>query len=142
LLQLIDRIFTNSRYLIDLSNNEIILDIQSDINKKRSSIKTIKIDKKLKIDDLRKFITLDFETIKIKSGNDYINQPVLLAYYDFYKNKTDYSLLTKDSNKLIRNILEKFLTKEYNGYKIYAHNLSLFDSVFILKNLIYFIRTN
>jgi hypothetical protein len=133
LLQLIDRSFGNTSYLIDIINNEVNLVTNYDINKNRGYIKTIKIDKKLKIDDLRKFITLDFETIKIKSGNDYINQPILLAYQDYYKNKTNYTLLNVNKDNLIINVLENFFKKEYNGYKIYAHNLSLFDSVFILK---------
>jgi hypothetical protein len=60
LLQLIDRSFGNTSYLIDIINNEVNLVTNYDINKNRGYIKTIKIDKKLKIDDLRKFITLDF----------------------------------------------------------------------------------
>lgn len=60
MLQLIDRSFGNTSYLIDIINNEVNLVTNYDINKNRGYIKTIKIDKKLKIDDLRKFITLDF----------------------------------------------------------------------------------
>ena len=60
MLQLIDRSFGNTSYLIDIINNEVNLVTNYDINKNRGYIKTIKIDKKLKIDDLRKIHHIRF----------------------------------------------------------------------------------
>jgi hypothetical protein len=37
---------------------------------------------------------------------------------------------------LIQHTLEDLLDPKYNGFKIYAHNLSFFDGIFILKNLV------
>nr|YP_010192425.1 DNA polymerase [Amanita sinensis]QZN08162.1 DNA polymerase [Amanita sinensis] len=133
---MIERSCGNNTDFINLIKSEVLLTTKQDINKNNGFITSIKKDEKLKIYHLRKFITLDFETIKDKNMENFNHIPVLLGYYDFYINKKGYSLLLNDSNNKIISILEKFLTKEYNGYKIYAHNLGLFDSIFILKNLV------
>ena len=36
----------------------------------------------------------------------------------------------------IQNFLAQFLQKKYNGFKIYAHNLDMFDAVYIIYELV------
>nr|YP_010192418.1 hypothetical protein LK379_mgp34 [Amanita sinensis]QZN08155.1 hypothetical protein [Amanita sinensis] len=58
--KMIERSFANTTYSINLETNEILLINHLDINKHKGFIKTIKLDNSLSIENLRKFITLDF----------------------------------------------------------------------------------
>jgi hypothetical protein len=133
---LIERTIKDESYLIDSINNELVLYKKTNVNKSRGYIKPLKLDTDLNINDLKKFITIDFETIKVIKNNHFINIPVLLGVYNFYNNKHDRVLLTNyrndkgfDRNLLIQHRLEQLLNPVYNGFRIYAHNLSLFDGI-------------
>ena len=139
---LIERSFNDEIYLIDPVNNELILYKNIDVNKAQGYIKTLKPDIKLKANHLRKFITFDFETIKKVKNNHYENIPVLLGYHDYNSNESNHIFLINDINNkksekglLIQNLFENFLKPKYNGFKLYAHNLSRFDAVYLLMNL-------
>jgi hypothetical protein len=141
---LIERSFKDEIYLIDSINNELILYKNNNANKSKGFIKSLKIDASLNKEELNKFITFDFETIKVrKSNHSFENIPVLLGYYDHYNNISDHLFLfdnVKDKNLnvishrkiFIQHFLEQFLTPKYNGFKFYAHNLSRFESLCFL----------
>ncbi len=68
-------------------NNEILLYKYNDVNKNKGYIKKLDLTPNLSLNDLNKFITFDFETIKvIKSKFSFENIPVLLGYFDHYNN--------------------------------------------------------
>ena len=145
---LLERSFGSEIYLIDSINNEILLYKNKDANKNKGFIKKLDLNTKLSLNDLNKFITFDFETIKVtKNNNSFENIPILLGYHDHYNNISDHSFLfdrINDKNLdivsnrkvLIKQFFEKFLTSKYNGFKFYAHNLSRFDAIFMLMNLV------
>jgi len=71
-----------------------------------------------------KVITFDIETV-LKDGK-------LVPYlYSMFDGNNSYSFFT-DSPKAL---FDTILRSKYRGYKVYAHNLSGFDSVFIFKYL-------
>jgi hypothetical protein len=140
---LIERTIKDESYLIDSINNELVLYKKTNVNKSRGYIKPLKTNNDLNINDLRKFITIDFETIKVIKNDHFVNIPVMLGVYNFYNDIHDRVLLSNykidkgfDRNLLIQHRLEQFLVPELNDFRIYAHNLSLFDVIFILKNLV------
>jgi DNA polymerase type B, organellar and viral len=143
---LIERSFKDEIYLIDSINNEILLYKNENIINQRDYIQNLKLDPNLTEKDLTKFITLDFETIKYKiDEKSYENIPVLIAYFNFYNKTSGYELLFNLNDKSreglnpelkIQKFLISFLNPKYHGFKFYAHNLSLFDGIFILKNLV------
>jgi hypothetical protein len=75
------------------------------------------------------FITLDIET--------YIKNNVLIPYcISIYDGKsinsffiTDY----KDSANMLLSALKSILSRKYNGYNIYIHNMAKFDIIFYLN---------
>jgi hypothetical protein len=87
-----------------------------------------KLQKESKLSN--KFITVDIETIKIENKVT----PYLINAYDGRQHLTSYN---KDENLLFQifmNNLLSILEKGSINY-IYAHNLSTFDGVLILKHL-------
>src|SRR6266850_1531200 len=42
----------------------------------------------------------------------------------------------KDSQDLILTALKSILTRKYNGYNVYMHNMAKFDIIFLLKHLV------
>lgn len=75
------------------------------------------------------FITMDLETRNINGTMI----PYCVSIYDgknvvsFYLN--DY----KDSNEMLKNSILYLMKRKYNGYKVYLHNFSNFDGIFLLK---------
>jgi DNA polymerase type B, organellar and viral len=96
-------------------------------------LKTKFISKTRKIKFLtNKFITLDIETYII----DGLLIPYLICFYD---GKNFYSFYLSDYNsveEMMIDCLKSILIRKYNGYKIYAHNLSKFDIIFLMKYLV------
>jgi hypothetical protein len=98
-----------------------------------NELKTKFISKTKKINFLtNKFITIDIETYN--HNGDLI--PYLICFYDgkdfFPFFLSDYSSI----EQMIMDCLNSILIRKYNGYKIYAHNLSKFDIIFLLKYLV------
>lgn len=78
-----------------------------------------------------KILTLDLETRDIGG----VKVPICMSIYD---GKKATSFLFKDSNKWEEEMLKgikTIMTRKYDGYKIYVHNLSYFDSIFMLDTL-------
>ena len=81
---------------------------------------------------LNNFITLDIETYI--QDNTLI--PFLICIYDG-KNRLAFGLWDYENVELmILDCLKSILTRKYNGYKIYIHNMAKFDVIFLLKYLI------
>jgi hypothetical protein len=89
-----------------------------------------------------KILTLDFETRDIEivdNDTGVVNKvkvPICLCIYD---GKNSFYFLFKDPNNWISDLMKAFrnsiMKRKYNDYKIYVHNLSHFDSVFMLDVL-------
>jgi hypothetical protein len=76
------------------------------------------------------FITMDLETRDIKNKkivfavSIYDGKKIVNFYLSDYKNNSDL---------LIKSAIESLLLRKYNGYKVYLHNFSEFDGIFMLK---------
>jgi hypothetical protein len=97
------------------------------INRPTSYLKSIKVDKQIN----EKFITMDIESRKINN----ISTPYLIGIYDGIKS---YSFYLKDYNNIesmLKAAFTHLLKSKYDQHKIYLHNLSFFDGVFMLNIL-------
>src|SRR6266850_1733066 len=69
-----------------------------------------------------------------------IKNNVLIPYcISIYDGKIAYSYFIsdfKDSQDLILTALKSILTRKYNGYNVYMHNMAKFDIIFLLKHLV------
>jgi hypothetical protein len=61
--------------------------------------------------------------------------PYCICFYDGKISKSFYLSDYKDSQEMLTFAIASLLKRKYNGYKIYVHNLSNFDGIFILKIL-------
>jgi hypothetical protein len=78
------------------------------------------------------YITMDIETRTINN----ILIPYLLCWYDGINKKSYHINEYNNSFELLINVVMKDLTiKKYDNYKIYLHNFSNFDGIFLLKYL-------
>lgn len=95
-------------------------------------IKKMKVDRKLIYD----FYTMDIETIKIENKIT----PYLICAYD----RNDYIIsYNSDQESLFTTFFEQLLSKIKPGLTtIYAHNLSAFDGIFIMKYLLRYGEVN
>lgn len=154
----------NEIYLIDMLTNEILLISKNNINTmKRGFINPKSLDEKFAkdpINELKKFITLDFETITNMTGNEentsktFID-PILLTTYDFYNNNInsiqfqrinypnfiapyleEITEMKYDNMVKIGDYIGQFMTHKFHKFRIYAHNMSGFDGIFILNSLL------
>ena len=146
---------TNSILLI--SRNNINLMKMGFINPKSQDEKFIKNP----INELKKFITLDIEALcntdeLCEIGRNTTFDPLLITTYDFYNNKLDSIILKSDEDmryyiydkeelnssmkeykmNQIADYLGIFLHRKYHQFRIYAHNMSDYDGVFILNSLL------
>jgi DNA polymerase type B, organellar and viral len=98
------------------------------ILKQTKFIKTKKIDKVM----CNTIITMDIETQAI----DGYMWPYCISIYDGKIFKSFYLL---DYNNNIENLvlesIKYLMFEKYSGYKVYIHNFSYFDSIFLLKSL-------
>ena len=106
-------------------NNELILSTVEKTVKFISKVKTAK-----KRDN--KFITLDIETMVV--DNKHI--PYCMSIFDGAKSSSFFLKDFTDSTKMIRTGIETLLKRKYDNHKIYIHNLSNFDGIFLLKILV------
>jgi hypothetical protein len=80
----------------------------------------------------QKILTLDIETQVINN----IIKPILITIYDG-RNYFNYYLPDYNSiEQMVNKALYKLLNPQYDKYKIYVHNLSHFDGIFLMKHLI------
>lgn len=105
-------------------NGELLLKQKS---RKVSFFELLKTDKKMK----NKFITLDIETRTIDS----VFIPYCISYFDGKETFPFYLSDYIDSEDMLSSCIVSLLKRKYNGYKIYVHNLSNFDGIFLLRIL-------
>jgi DNA polymerase type B, organellar and viral len=79
-----------------------------------------------------KFLTLDIETQVI---NGIIN-PILISIYDGVNHYNFYLPDYSSISEMIYKALSILLDPKYNNHKVYVHNLSNFDGIFLMKYLV------
>jgi len=78
-----------------------------------------------------KIITMDLETREINGVLD----PVCVSIYDGKIKKTFWVADFVSSHSMLETAIGFLLIRKYYGYKLYLHNFSYFDGVFLLKVL-------
>jgi hypothetical protein len=115
------RIYNNNLFVYE--NSEIVY---SQKRKKSSYFKTLKKDQFLS----DKFITMDLETKSIEG----VLEPYCVSLFDGKKSFSFYITDYENSSDLMLKASIKFLLKrKFNKYKIYVHNFSHFDGIFLMK---------
>lgn len=126
----IEYIFANERLLFKIENKEFKL------------LRKAKVVRKL----YTNFITFDIETRTINNK--------MLAYcicfYDGINKKSFYLSEFNSSEDMVMSGIKLLFTKikslnniyKYNGFTVYAHNFSRFDSIFLLKYLVKYVIEN
>lgn len=94
----------------------------------------IKSDKKIS----NRFLTLDIETRTINN----IMEPYCVSIFNGTKFTSFYLTDYADSETMLRNVIQSLMKTRYNRSKIYIHNLSNFDGVFLFKVLSNFENTH
>jgi hypothetical protein len=77
------------------------------------------------------FITMDLETRKI----DNVLYPYCVSIYDGIKVKSFYLTDYYDSDDMLRTSINYLMKRKYHQHKVYLHNFSYFDGVFLLRIL-------
>ncbi len=116
------RIIQNNKYYFE--KGEII-----------SKIKLHKVNKILTLKKqpyyINKFITLDIETKVINN----VIIPYAISYFDGKTIRSFYETSYMSPEEMVKTALKTLLIRKYHNYKIYVHNLSNFDGIFIFKLL-------
>lgn len=76
-------------------------------------------------------ITMDIETF-IDNG---VVRPFLISYFDGKISRSFYLSDFSSEDEMILFCLMSIVKSKYNGYIVYLHNLSKFDSVFLMRHL-------
>jgi hypothetical protein len=80
---------------------------------------------------------MDIETVLI--NNTHV--PYLICWFDglisnsFWIKNLNKEELESNIFELIKNAIKNLLSRKYKSYKIYLHNFSKFDGIFLLKHL-------
>jgi len=115
------RLYDNSLFVFE--KGEIVY---SQKRKKATYFKTLKKDNSLSSN----FITMDLETKSING----VLEPYCVSIFDGKKAYSFYITDYNGSSDLMMKASIKFILKrKYNNYKIYLHNFSHFDGVFLMK---------
>jgi len=113
-----------NNHLYKLYNNEVIFKkIKRSVNFMKKSSKSITVSSK--------FLTMDFETRTI---ND-VMSVICVSIYDGKNISSFYIDNYKNSEDLIKSSIKSILIRKYNNCKVYFHNFSNFDAVFLLRIL-------
>lgn len=97
----------------------------------KRSCKYIRPSKKQSYFRNTNFITMDIETREI----DNIMKPICVSLFDGEVKKSFYLSDFDSEESMIKASIKYLMVRKYNGHKVYIHNFSYFDSVFILKIL-------
>ena len=81
----------------------------------------------------RNFLTVDLETRTINGKM----QPVCVSIFDGKVAKSFYLLDYHNEHDMLKASIEYLMIRKYSGYKVYLHNFSYFDGVFLLRVLSY-----
>lgn len=75
------------------------------------------------------FITMDLETKAIEGKLI----PYCVSIFNGTSVSSFYITYFNNSNEMLENAIKSLMRKEYNGYKVYLHNFSYFDGIFLLS---------
>jgi hypothetical protein len=117
-----ERVVGNHFYKI--RNGEVVL---KKLVRKTKFLEVIKLDKSIS----NKFITMDIETRNV----DGILIPYCISYFDGVKSTSLYLSDYQNEVEMLVSAIRSIKTYIYSGYKIYLHNLSNFDGIFLFKIL-------
>lgn len=114
------RILKNQEYIFD--NGEVII---KKIHKKVSFLNKIRKD----MHNSKKFITMDLETRIINE----VMTSYCVSIYDGKIFKSFYLTDFSSEKEMLRESLFYLMKRKYHNHRIYLHNFSRFDSVFLLS---------
>lgn len=118
-----ERILNNNHIYIIENNNIVLKKIKRKVSFMKPAVKSMTISDH--------FITMDLETRTI----DGVMSVIAISIFDGNDIKSFYITEYINSDKLLEASLRYIMIRKYNGYKIYLHNFSKFDGVFMLKIL-------
>ena len=118
-----ERILNNNHIYIYIENNVVLKKIKRRVSFMKPAIKSITISDH--------FITMDLETRTING----VMSVIAISIFDGSDIKSFYITDYINSDKLLEASLRYIMIRKYNGYKVYLHNFSKFDGVFMLKIL-------
>jgi hypothetical protein len=78
------------------------------------------------------FITMDLETRIIDNG---VLEPYCIGIYDGATKISFYLSDYKDADEMLEHSISYLMKRKYDKYKVYLHNFSYFDGVFLLRIL-------
>lgn len=78
-----------------------------------------------------KYLTLDLETRTLNG----VMEPYCVSIYDGKEIKSFYVLDFENGDEMLRNAIYYLMKRKYDGYKVYIHNFSYFDAIFMIKTL-------
>ena len=94
------------------------------------------IDKiKLASSITQNIITLDLETYSAVINNEGVLYILSCCIYDGNDKLSFYLSDYNSGDDLLREAIKALMSNKYNNYKVYIHNLSRFDGIFLLKIL-------
>lgn len=97
------------------------------LDKATSFLKAIKVNKQIN----NKIITMDIESRKINN----VSTPYLIAFFDGFKSYSFYLGNYTNVESMLKAAFTHLLKSKFDQHKIYLHNLSFFDGVFMLNIL-------
>ena len=80
---------------------------------------------------INKFITMDLETINVNGKLI----PYVISHYDGTSSQTFYVTDYRDHKDMLIACIKSLMQRKYNGYKVYLHNFSNFDGIFLFNIL-------
>jgi hypothetical protein len=97
--------------------------------------------KKVSSNFIQNFISMDLETISEQiSAKNSVLTPYLLCWYDGKRDEKHSYFLNSNKESIIGEVIKKVMIdiciRKYKGYKIYIHNFSKFDAIFLIKYLV------
>ncbi len=124
--------YNNNQHVYYYKEDKLVLKI---IDKKVNVLTPIKKEKK----EIFNVITLDIET-RVENG---VHIPYCICFYDG-KNSYSYYITEYENSVdlMINTVIESLLKPKYSGFKVYSHNLSGFDGIFLYKYLMNFKSDN
>jgi len=81
------------------------------------------------------FITMDLETKNIRKENRDVMLPVCVSIYDGEVIKSFYISDFSSKDEMLNSSISYLMKRKYSGYKVYLHNFSYFDGIFLMRNL-------
>lgn len=115
---------TLNAHRIYYSNSKVKLVVSDKSTKNLDKIKTSKNIK-------TKIITMDIETLLQRN----VQKPYSISIFDGEKSRSFYLSDYESPEIMLKMALSSILISKYKNYKVYIHNLSSFDSVFLLRIL-------